>query len=155
MSTKRSSGASREEVAAFLVIYFVIPLWFFFIGYSYLNVPEKQEKEISITEIKIDKDDSEPYTYSGILNKGGRIIEFTSKDLIQNPLEPQKVILSRKQLAFTENILLFMLNVLTSFGLPIFAFCTSMEVYEDNILPKLISAIEIIIVLVFFIFLLV
>lgn len=154
MSTKRSSGIGKEEIIAFLLIYFIIPFWFLFLGHAYLNTPEKQEKELLITKIEIKRTNSELYEYSGIVNEHGREISFTSKDLIQNPLKPQKVELSRNQLAFTGNMLLFPLNILTSFGLPILAFCMSMEVYEDVLLPKLISIIELVIAFIFFVFLL-
>lgn len=141
-----------EEIIISSLIYFIIPLWFLFLGYSYLGTPEKQEKEILITKVEIKRDNPELYKYSGIINEHGREISFTSKDLIQNPLKPRKVVLSRSQLAFTGNMFLFLLNVLTSFGLPILAFCMSTEVYEDVLLPKLISVIEFVIVFIFFVF---
>ena len=152
MSTKRSSGIDMQEIMVFSLIYFIIPLWFLFLGYSYMNTPEKQEKELLITKVEIKRDNPEPYEYSGIVNEHGREISFTSKDLIQNPLKPQKVELSREQLAFTGNMFLFLLNILTSFGLPMLAFCMSMEVYEDKLVPIIISVIEFVMALIFFVF---
>ena len=154
MSTKRSSGVDKERLIAFLLIYFIIPLWFLFLGYSYLNTPERQEEELLITKVEIKRDNPEPYEYTGVVNEHGREISFTSKNLIQNPLKPQKVVLSRKQLAFTGNMFLFLLNVLTSFGLPMLAFGMSAEVYEDNLVHFIVSVVEFIVVFIFFVFLL-
>ena len=154
MSTKRSSGVDKERLIAFLLIYFIIPLWFLFLGYSYLNTPERQEEELLITKVEIKRDNPEPYEYTGVVNEHGREISFTSKNLIQNPLKPQKVVLSRKQLAFTGNMFLFLLNVLTSFGLSMLAFGMSAEVYEDNLVHFIVSVVEFIVVFIFFVFLL-
>lgn len=152
MSTKKSSGIDMEKIMTFSLIYFIIPLWFLFLGYSYMNTPEKQEKELLITKVEIKRDNPEPYEYSGIVDEHGREISFTSKNLMQNPLKPQKVVLSRSQLAFTGNMFLFLLNVLTSFGLPLLAFGMCTEVYENTLIPILTSVLEFIMAFIFFVF---
>lgn len=150
MSTKRNSRVSKEVRIFILLTYFIIPLWFLFVGYVYKNAPEKQEKVVLIRKIKIDR---ESFTYTGKVAENGRDVSFTMKELIQNPQKPQKVMLSRSQLAFSDNILLFVLAVFVSIGLPILAFCMCMELEDDilvfNLIPPLV---EFVLALVFFIF---
>lgn len=155
MSTKRNSRVSKEVRIFILLTYFIIPLWFLFVGYVYKNAPEKQEKVVLIRKIKIDRESSEPYTYIGKITESGRDVSFTTKELIQNPQKPQKIMLSRSQLAFSENILSFVFIVFVSIGLPILAFCMCMELEGDipflNLIPPLV---EFVLSLIFFIFLL-
>ena len=153
MSTKRNSRVSKEVRIFILLTYFIIPLWFLFVGYVYKNAPEKQEKVVLIRKIKIDRESSEPYTYIGKITESGRDVSFTTKELIQNPQKPQKIMLSRSQLVFSENILLFVLAVFVSLGLPLRSFCTCMDLEGDipflNLIPPLV---EFVLALVFFIF---
>ena len=155
MSTKRSSRVSKEVRIFILLTYFIIPLLFFFVGYMYESTPEKQVREVLIREIKIDNKSSEPYTYAGKIAEYGRDVSFTSKDLIQDLQKPQKITLSRSQLAFSDNMLLFVLLVFVSLGLPLLAFCMCMDLEGDipflNLIPPLV---EFVLSLIFFIFLL-
>lgn len=150
MSTKRSSRVSKEIEIFILLTYFIIPLWFFFVGYVYKNAPEKQEKVVLIRKIKIDR---ESFNYTGKIAEYGRDVSFTTKDLIQNPQKPQKIMLSRSQLAFSDNMLLFALVVFVSLGLSLLAFCMCMDLEGDipffNLIPPLA---EFVLALVFFIF---
>lgn len=152
MSTEMDSKINKEKILFILLTYFIIPLWFFFVGYMYESTPEKQVREVLIREIKIN---NKSFNYTGKIAEYGRDVSFTTKDLIQNPQKPQKVMLSRSQLAFSDNILLFVFIVFVSIGLPILAFCMCMDLEGDipffNLIPPLA---EFVLVLVFFIFIL-
>ena len=156
MSTKRNSRVSKEIEVFILLAYFIIPLWFFFVGHVYKSTPEKQMREVLIRKIKINNESSEPYTYVGKIAEYGRDVSFTSKDLIQNLQKPQKITLSRSQLAFSDNMLLFVLVVFVSLELPLLAFCMCIidlegDIRGFNLIPPLI---EFVLALIFLIILL-
>lgn len=152
MSTEMDSKINKEKILFILLTYFIIPLWFFFVGYMYESTPEKQVREVLIREIKIN---NKSFNYTGKIAEYGRDVSFTTKDLIQNPQKPQKVMLSRSQLAFSDNMLLFALVVFVPLGLSLLAFYMCMDLEGDipffNLIPPLA---EFVLVLVFFIFIL-